>query len=116
VRTYGDSAYVTIKGSTSGISRDEYEYEIPLADANEIMDHLCEHPPIEKTRYRIVFKGHTFEVDEFAGANSGLTIAEVELKGAREAVDLPDWIDSEVSGDPRYYNSNLSAKPFSTWK
>jgi adenylate cyclase len=116
VRTYGDKAYVTIKGSTSGISRDEYEYEIPLADANEIMDHLCEHPPIEKTRYRIVFKGHTFEVDEFAGANSGLTIAEVELKGAREAVDLPDWIDSEVSGDPRYYNSNLSAKPFSTWK
>jgi adenylate cyclase len=116
VRTYGDSAYVTIKGSTSGITRDEYEYEIPLADANEIMDHLCEHPPIEKTRYRIVFKGHTFEVDEFAGANSGLTIAEVELKGAREAVELPDWIDSEVSGDPRYYNSNLSAKPFSTWK
>jgi adenylate cyclase len=116
VRTYGDKAYVTIKGSTSGITRDEYEYEIPLADANEIMDHLCEHPPIEKTRYRIVFKGHTFEVDEFAGANSGLTIAEVELKGAREAVDLPDWIDSEVSGDPRYYNSNLSAKPFSTWK
>jgi adenylate cyclase len=116
VRTYGDRAYVTIKGSTSDITRDEYEYEIPLADANEIMDHLCEHPPIEKTRYRIVFKGHTFEVDEFAGANRGLTVAEVELKDAREAVDLPDWIDREVSGDPRYYNSNLSNKPFSTWK
>jgi len=116
VRTYGDRAYVTIKGSTSGITRDEYEYKIPLAHANEIMDHLCEHPPIEKTRYRILFKGHTFEVDEFGGANRGLTVAEVELKDAREAVELPDWIDREVSGDPRYYNSNLSTKPFSTWK
>src|ERR1700678_1277752 len=116
VRTYGDRAYVTIKGSTSDITRDEYEYEIPLADANEIINHLCEHPPIEKTRYRIVFKGHTFEVDEFGGANRGLTVAEVELKDAREAVELPDWIDRRVSGDPRYYNSNLSTKPFSTWK
>ena len=116
VRTYGDRAYVTIKGSTSGITRDEYEYEIPLADANEIMDHLCEHPPIEKTRYRILFKGHTFEVDEFGGPNHGLTVAEVELKDAKEPVELPDWIDREVSGDARYYNSNLSSKPFSTWK
>ena len=116
VRTYGDRAYVTIKGSTSGITRDEYEYEIPLIDANEIMDHLCEDPPIEKTRYRIVFKGHTWEVDEFSGANRGLTVAEVELKDAKEAVELPDWIDREVSGDPRYFNSNLSTKPFSTWK
>jgi adenylate cyclase len=116
VRTYGDRACVTIKGSTSGITRDEYEYEIPLADANEIMDHLCEHPPIEKTRYRTLFKGHTFEVDEFGGPNHGLTVAEVELKDAKEPVELPDWIDREVSGDARYYNSNLSSKPFSTWK
>ncbi len=116
VRTYGDRAYVTIKGATSGISRNEYEYEIPLADANEIMGSLCEHPPIEKTRYRIVFKGHTWEVDEFAGANRGLTVAEVELKEPREQVELPDWIDREVSGDPRYFNSNLSNKPFTTWK
>ena len=104
------------QGSPSGITRDEYEYEIPAADANEILGNLCEHPPIEKTRYRIVFKGHTWEVDEFAGANRGLTVAEVELKDAREQVELPDWIDREVSGDPRYFNSNLSIKPFSTWK
>jgi len=116
VRTFGERAYVTIKGATSGITRDEYEYEIPVADANEILGNLCENPPIEKTRYRIVFKGHTWEVDEYAGANRGLTVAEVELKDAREQVELPDWIDREISGDPRYYNSNLSIKPFSTWK
>jgi adenylate cyclase len=116
VRTYGDKAYVTIKSATADITRDEYEYEIPLNDANEILVSLCEHPPIEKMRYRIVFKGHTFEVDEFTGANRGLTVAEVELKDAKEPVDLPDWIDREVSGDPRYFNSNLSIKPFSTWK
>ncbi|MGA7869971.1 MAG: CYTH domain-containing protein [Candidatus Binatus sp.] len=116
VRTYGDRAYVTIKGNTSDITRDEYEYEIPAVDAHEILGNLCEHPPIEKTRYRIVFKGHTWEVDEFGGANRGLTLAEVELKDPREQVELPDWIDREVSGDPRYFNSNLSIKPFSTWK
>jgi adenylate cyclase len=116
VRTYGDKAYVTIKGATSDITRDEYEYEIPLNDANEMLVNLCEHPPIEKIRYRIMYKGHTWEVDEFAGANQGLTVAEVELKDAKEEVELPDWIDREVSGDPRYFNSNLSIKPFSTWK
>ena len=108
VRTYGDRGYVTIKGTTSGISRDEYEYAIPFGDATEILDHLCLHPLIEKTRYRIPFKGHTFEVDEFTGANRGLTIAEVELKSADEKIELPDWIDRDVSDDPRYFNSNPS--------
>ena len=116
VRTYDDRAFVTMKGPTKGITRDEYEYEIPLTDATEILDNLCENPPIEKTRYRVVFKGHTWEVDEYAGANQGLTVAEVELKEAREQVELPDWVDREISGDPRYYNSNLSIKPFTTWK
>ena len=116
VRTHGDKAFITIKGYTTDITRDEYEYEIPLTDANEILGSLCEAPPIEKTRYRIVFKGHTFEVDEFGGANQGLTIAEVELKDPKEQVELPDWIDREVSDDPRYFNSNLASKPFSTWK
>src|SRR5271155_4732192 len=116
VRTYGDHAFVTIKGPTSDITRDEYEYEIPLNHANEIMLNLCEHPPIEKVRYRILFKGHTWEVDEFTGANSGLTVAEVELKNSKEQVELPDWIDREVSGDARYFNSSLSTKPFSSWK
>ena len=116
VRTYGDHGYVTIKGKTSGISRDEYEYEIPFGDASEILDNLCIQPLIEKTRYRIPFKGHTFEVDEFTGANRGLTIAEVELKSADEKIELPDWIDRDVSDDPRYFNSNLAQKPFTTWE
>lgn len=116
VRIYGDHAYVTMKGPTKGITRDEYEYEIPMTDATEILDNLCENPPIEKTRYRVVFKGHTWEVDEYSGTNRGLTVAEVELKEAREQVELPDWVDREISGDPRYYNSNLSIKPFTTWK
>jgi len=116
VRTYGDHGYVTIKGKTSGISRDEYEYEIPFGDASEILDNLCIQPLIEKTRYRIPFKGHTFEVDEFTGANRGLTIAEVELKSAEENIELPDWIDRDVSDDPRYFNSNLAQKPLSTWE
>ena len=116
VRTFGDKAYVTIKGHTSDITRDEYEYEIPFSDANEMLANLCENPPIEKIRYRIVFKGHTWEVDEYSGANRGLVTAEVELKDPREQVEMPDWIDREVSSDQRYYNSNLSQKPFSSWK
>jgi adenylate cyclase len=115
VRTYGERGYITIKGITKGISRKEYEYEIPPADANELLDRLCLRPLIEKTRFRIPFGGHTFEVDEFTGDNRGLTVAEVELKAAGESVDLPDWIDREVSGDPRYFNSNLSEHPYTTW-
>lgn len=115
-RTYGDRGYLTIKGETSGISRSEYEYEIPFSDATEILDNLSLHPLIEKTRYKIPYAGHTFEVDVFNGANRGLTVAEVELKTPDEKVDLPDWIDREVSDDPRYFNANLAQKPFSTWK
>jgi adenylate cyclase len=114
VRIYGDKSFVTIKGATLGSSRDEYEYEIPSQDAREILDHLCE-SEIDKVRYRIPFSGHTWEVDQFSGDNEGLIVAEVELKSEKEAVDLPDWIDREVTGDPRYYNSNLSQKPFRTW-
>jgi len=89
VRTYGDKAYVTIKGSTKDITRDEYEYEIPLNDANEILASLCEHPPIEKTRYRIVFKGHTWEVDEYSGANSGLTSPKSNSRTRRKQLSSP---------------------------
>jgi adenylate cyclase len=116
VRTYGDRGYITIKGITTGISRKEYEYEIPRADADELLDRMCHRPLVEKTRFRIPFGGHTFEVDEFTGDNRGLTVAEVELKGPGETVDLPDWIDREVSGDPRYFNSNLVLHPYSSWE
>jgi adenylate cyclase len=115
IRTADDKGYITVKGINTGFSRDEYEYEIPLGDANEMLERLCRKPLIEKIRYRIQFAGRTFEVDEFTGVNRGLTIAEVELKDENEKVELPDWIDREVTGDPRYYNVNLVANPFSSW-
>jgi adenylate cyclase len=115
IRTADDKGYITVKGINTGFSRDEYEYEIPLGDANEMLERLCRKPLIEKIRYRIQFAGRTFEVDEFTGVNRGLTIAEVELKDENEKVELPDWIDREVTGDPRYYNVNLVANPFSNW-
>ncbi len=115
VRSYGDRGFITIKGPTKGATRDEFEYAIPLEDAQEILNHLCEHPPIEKTRYRIPVGKHIFEVDRFAGANEGLVVAEVELASEDEAVELPEWIGREVTDDPRYYNSNLSRRPFTTW-
>jgi len=115
VRTAGDEGYITVKGITKGDTRPEYEYEIPLADANEMLDQLCERPIIEKTRYRIPQGPVVWEVDEFEGVNRGLITAEVELKDANQQVALPDWIEKEVTGDPRYYNANLVAKPFTTW-
>lgn len=115
VRIYGDKSFVTIKGATTGSSRDEYEYPIPLTDAREILDHLCE-SGIDKTRYRIPFEGHTFEVDRFSGDNEGLIVAEVEMKSEKEPVKMPDWIDREVTDDPRYFNSNLSEHPYRTWQ
>ncbi|MGO9060187.1 MAG: CYTH domain-containing protein [Candidatus Binataceae bacterium] len=115
VRTAGDKGFITVKGISVGATRSEYEYEIPLADAKEILDHLCEHPLIEKTRYRIQWAGLTWEVDEFEGENRGLVTAEVELTDEHQAVSLPDWIGHEVTTDPRYFNSSLVAHPFSKW-
>jgi len=115
VRVAGDQGYVTIKGITIGDTRPEYEYEIPLADANEMIDKLCERPFIEKTRYRIPQGEVVFEVDEFEGVNHGLIVAEVELKSEDQKFDKPGWLGDEVSNDPRYFNANLVAKPFTTW-
>src|SRR5262245_40311836 len=92
VRTAGDKAVITVKGISRGSTRSEYEYEIPTADANEILDHLCEKPLIEKTRYRIPIGDVVWEVDEFSGENAGLIVAEVELQSEDQAVSLPDWI------------------------
>ena len=115
VRTTGDKGFITIKGMSVGATRSEYEYEIPLADANEMLDRLCERPLIEKTRYRVSHEGLVWEIDEFEGDNRGLTIAEVELKDETQSVTLPGWIGQEVTGDPRYFNANLVANPFSQW-
>ena len=115
VRTTGDKGFITIKGMSVGATRSEYEYEIPLADANEMLDRLCERPLIEKTRYRVSHEGLAWEIDEFEGDNRGLIIAEVELKDETQSVTLPGWIGQEVTGDPRYFNANLVANPFSQW-
>jgi len=116
VRTVGDKGFLTVKGITVGASRSEYEYEIPVADANEMLDRLCERPLIEKTRYRIPHGGLVWEIDEFEDENSGLVTAEVELKDEQQAVKPPNWVGQEVSGDPRYFNANLAAKPFTKWE
>ncbi|HXY52824.1 MAG TPA: CYTH domain-containing protein [Terriglobales bacterium] len=115
VRTVGDKGFITIKGITVGATRSEYEYEIPVADANEILDKLCERPLIEKTRYRIPQGGLLWEIDEFEGENRGLVMAEVELKDENQFVTLPSWTGQEVTRDPRYFNANLVAHPFSRW-
>jgi CYTH domain-containing protein len=114
VRVAGTQAYLTIKGRTKGTSRAEYEYEIPLKDAEELLD-LCEGPLVEKTRHKIQHAGRTWEVDVFHGDNDGLIMAEVELEREDVHVEMPGWAGKEVSGDARYYNSSLSKKPYKTW-
>lgn len=115
VRIYGDEAFMTIKSKAVGIARGEWEYPLPLADAQEFLDRLCEQPIIEKYRRRIEHAGFTWEVDEFLGVNAGLVVAEIEVPSEDQAFDKPDWIADEVTDDPRYLNSNLIARPFSSW-
>lgn len=115
VRVEGDHAMITVKSSNTGATRSEWEYPIPLADANDMLNHLCEQPMIEKFRRRIPLGPHVWEVDEFLGANQGLVVAEIELASEEEAFDKPDWIGAEVTGDARYYNSSLVRHPFLQW-
>jgi adenylate cyclase len=115
IRTDDDKGFITVKGVNTGAARAEYEYEIPVSDANEMLGQLCERPIIEKTRYRIKLGDLTWEVDEFEGENKGLIIAEVELQDENQVISIPDWIGREVTNDPRYYNANLVAHPFSHW-
>jgi CYTH domain-containing protein len=115
VRTINDKGYLTIKGITTGATRVEYEYDIPENDATAMLDDLCEKPIIEKNRYKIDFAGFVWEVDEFFGENQGLIVAEVELESEDQAFEKPEWIGEEVTGDPKYFNSNLILNPFTKW-
>jgi adenylate cyclase len=115
VRVVGEQGYLTIKGPTQGYTRLEFEYPIPVLEAHEILQNLSQTPVVEKTRYKIPFAGLLWEVDEFAGANQGLVIAEVELTHPEQPVLLPDWVGAEVTADPRYANSNLARYPYSQW-
>ncbi len=116
VRSMDDDHFLTIKSNTRGLSRLEFEYQIPKEDAMDMFKHLCGPSIIEKTRHYIEFQGHTWEVDEFHGKNKGLIVAEIELKSEDEQFDIPDWVGDEVSDDPRYYNMNLITNPYENWK
>lgn len=116
VRVKGEEAFMTIKGENIGATRLEYEYAIPLKDANEMLEKLCTKPFIDKTRYLLQHKNHTWEIDIFHKENDGLIVAEVELESENETVELPNWIVKEVTDDSRYYNSNLLENPYCKWK
>lgn len=115
VRIVGSQGYLTIKGPSINYSRSEFEYSIPIEDAQEMLDKLCDRPLIEKTRYKIDWGSLVWEIDEFGGVNKGLILAEVELNQETQKIELPPWIGEEVSEDPRYFNSNLVKNPFSQW-
>lgn len=114
VRLADGKAFVTIKGRGL-IERQEFEYEIPSADADQMLQSICIQPIIEKTRYTTVVSGSTFEVDEFDGDNAGLAVAEIELKDQQQQFTQPDWLGAEVTEDPRYTNANLVQRPYRSW-
>lgn len=115
VRVADNQGFLNIKSGTLGIQRSEYEYLIPLAEAEDILDTLCEKPLLEKTRHYVRFGEHLWEIDEFAGDNAGLIVAEVELDHPDELFTRPDWLGEDVSHDIRYYNSQLARHPYKTW-
>ena len=115
VRIGDGAAHLNIKGATVGVSRAEYEYAIPLADAEEMLDTLCTGPLVEKTRYHVEHAGHLWEVDVFEGDNAGLVVAEIELESAGESFEIPPWAGADVSHDARYYNAALARAPYNTW-
>jgi adenylate cyclase len=115
VRIEGDSARLTIKGRTVGATRGEWEYPIPLEDAMQFLDQLCEQPIIDKTRYRISYAGMLWEVDEFHGENAGLVVAEIELTSEDQTFARPEWVGAEVTHDARYFNATLLRHPYCNW-
>ena len=114
VRLTETSSFLTIKGLSIGATRLEYEYEIPISDAAELLDNFSI-SELSKIRYKIVFENKVWEVDEFLGDNAGLIVAEIELEIEDEHFKCPDWIDKEVTGDAKYYNSNLTISPYKKW-
>jgi len=114
IRVTSEQGFITFKGATTSITRDEYEYKIPVEDANHLLDAFAL-SEVAKLRYRINFAGKLWEVDEFSGDNEGLIMAEIELRHEDEKFSLPPWVTMEVSADKRYYNSCLSVNPFKNW-
>lgn len=115
VRIAGNDAFLTVKGRTTGTTRAEFEYAIPLADAEQLLA-LCDGPLIDKIRRVVVHQGSQWEVDEFLGDNAGLVVAEIELQSEDQAFARPDWLGQEVSADTRYFNSSLATHPYGKWR
>lgn len=117
VRIKEEKGFLTVKGKSdvSGLTRFEWETEIPLADAENLLK-ICEEGNINKIRYEVIVEGKTFEVDEFFGTNKGLTVAEIELENQLETFKRPSWLGEEVTGQTQYYNSNLIINPYSKWE
>lgn len=115
IRIAGEQANINIKSATLGIFRQEYEYPLPLEDAQKMLADLCEKPVIDKVRHFVTHAGKVWEIDEFSGENEGLIVAEIELNAIEEAFEIPDWADKDVSDDKRYYNVSLVKHPFKDW-
>jgi CYTH domain-containing protein len=116
VRTFGDTGFLTVKGRHSRSGTSEFEYEIPLQDALELLELVCEQPIIQKRRHTRTEHGRVWEIDVYSGANSGLITAEVELEHADQRITLPDWVGEEVTDDPKYLNTNLYKHPYHSWQ
>lgn len=114
-RIAGDRAWLNLKSKRSGLSRLEYEYEIPVSEANEMLIGLCEGPLIEKYRHELPLGNHLWEIDEFLGDNAGLIVAEIELDDENEMFERPEWVGDEVTHEARFYNFNLATRPFKSW-
>jgi adenylate cyclase len=115
VRLAGKKAFLTIKCITKGISRPEFEYKIPVADAEQLMK-ICDGAVVKKIRHAVFYKGFKWEVDKFLGENKGLIIAEIELEEENQHFERPGWVGQEVTGEPRYANAYLASNPYSTWR
>ncbi|MGM0598239.1 MAG: CYTH domain-containing protein [Candidatus Rifleibacteriota bacterium] len=116
VRIIGADAYLTLKGPARNITRKEFEYSIPIHDAEELFTNFCQYSLIEKNRYTLNYEGKEWVVDEYFGDNKGLVIAEIELEQEEETFMLPLWAGKEVTNEPRYLNANLARVPFKSWK
>ncbi|MGZ5210390.1 MAG: CYTH domain-containing protein, partial [Kaistella sp.] len=114
VRQTADKGFITIKGISVGATRTEYEYEIRVSEAEELLDHFCG-SELSKNRFKILFEGKLWEVDEFLGDNEGLIVAEIELQSEDEIFSIPNWADIEVTSEEKYYNSNLTLNPYKNW-
>lgn len=115
VRRAGERAWLSAKSMTAAIERLEFEYAIPVADAEQMLERLCEGPLVDKVRHYVHVGAHEWEIDEFLGANAGLVVAELELDAVDEPYERPAWLGAEVTHAARYYNFNLATRPYSTW-